>query len=326
MMALASYLRMGEWIDSKVPMMLGILLYFGCLAPQEAILLPVLALFLYSAMFLAASYVVNDLSDLEADRLAGKKKVIACLPLGAVWLSLAMMLLIGNLPLLLITEHKLLCGTVMLVTYFFGLAYSMPFLRFKEKGLWGLLECSFAQRCMPLFVLPFVCRITLWPYLLWLLVSFLNGLRYILIHQHKDRENDLLSGVRTYVTSGAKHVRGTIACCFALEAILSTALLLPLWSAFPATLVIGILVELVLEYSTYKVLHVYAQKDWLTIFDSVPLDGYDNIIFPLMTAVMAGLRSPGVLCAAVLLICLNLRAIPIKLKFIWIYLRSIFRK
>ena len=147
-----AYLRMEEWLSSKVTMMLGILMYFLYLSNSSAkkSLIDVLTYFLFLGMFLAISYIANDYSDIEVDKKAGKKKDIATMEKWQIWLSLIFLFLIGNIPLVLYCENKITVVILVLFNYVMGLAYSTHGIRFKEKGVWGLIECSIAQRCLPL--------------------------------------------------------------------------------------------------------------------------------------------------------------------------------
>ena len=81
MKKLFSYIRLSEWYDSKVPLMMGALMYFYYLDMQqysaEQFLVRFIAYMLYISMFLAFSYVINDFSDIEVDRKAGKHKIIS---------------------------------------------------------------------------------------------------------------------------------------------------------------------------------------------------------------------------------------------------------
>ena len=75
-----AYLRMEEWLSSKVTMMLGILMYFLYLSNSSTkkSLIDVLIYFLFLGMFLAISYVANDFSDLEIDKKVGKSENSTC--------------------------------------------------------------------------------------------------------------------------------------------------------------------------------------------------------------------------------------------------------
>ena len=74
-----SYLRIKEWLSSKVTMMLGIFVYFSYIGKWdgETTIIGLITFFLVVTMFLAISYIANDYSDIEVDKKADKKKVIA---------------------------------------------------------------------------------------------------------------------------------------------------------------------------------------------------------------------------------------------------------
>lgn len=157
MKKLFSYIRLSEWYDSKVPLMMGALMYFYYLDMQqysaEQFLVRFIAYMLYISMFLAFSYVINDFSDIEVDRKAGKHKIISELSTTVIIISMVLMVAIGIIPLLLLIQNVI--GYLLLTAFIYlaGAAYSIHLFRFKEKGVIGLLECSIAQRCFPL--LPF---------------------------------------------------------------------------------------------------------------------------------------------------------------------------
>ena len=92
------YLRVEEWLTSKVTLMLGIQLLMLFMEGENYInaIKQLAVFFMYAAMFLAFSYVSNDLSDIEVDRMAGKKKVIAGLPRSVVYISLSAFWLLLN--------------------------------------------------------------------------------------------------------------------------------------------------------------------------------------------------------------------------------------
>lgn len=281
------YLRFDEWMSSKVTMMLGILAYFICIdqvdittASKELIVY-----FLFLSMFLAISYVSNDFSDMEIDKQAGKKKVIVNIPRWAVWMSFVLMAIIGDVPILLYVDNKVLCAVLVFITTFLGVGYSIPGIRFKERGVFGLIECSFAQHCMPLIVLLLFIdlnkvNISLW--IMWFCLSFLDGLRYILIHQFIDRENDRATGTHTFVSDRQIDIRKAILCLCISEFVLCMLLLIPLLIEYRVIVVLGLIFNFLLEFCIYQVLNVYAEKDWMVSYDSVPLEAFLNIIMPVM--------------------------------------------
>lgn len=324
------YLRIDEWISSKVTMMLGISAYFICLnkTPVVPALQQLGVYFLFLFALSAIGYILNDYFDMEIDRKAGKKKVIAEMPKWAVWLTVIAIAIIGNAPVFIFAENKLLCLIIVAVNYLFGACYSIPVLRFKERSVWGLIECSLAQHCVPLTFLFLFNRFTtlnliLWG--IWFVLSFMNGLRYILIHQYIDRENDRAADVHTFVADGRTGVKKAIVSLCCMESVCSVGLLVPLFMDNLFNIIVlsaGTLFNISLEFCIYMVLNVYANKDWMVTFDSVPLEAFLNIIMPVMFGVCMVRTSywAFVFIAFILLCCM--KALIIKLKIAYVYVKS----
>ena len=325
------YLRIKEWIDSKVTMILGVVAYFLCINKVDSIqCLKILTVyFLFLSMFLALSYVFNDYADMDIDRKAGKIKVISSVPKWLVVLSFGVMILIGDVPVLLLVERKVLCFCIIVLITAFGLAYSFPGIRFKERGVLGLVECSFAQRCLPLTpILLFIelrkTNIILW--ILWFLLSFFDGLRYILIHQYIDQENDRKTGTHTFVLERQVNIRKTIKLAFIIDIVGCAIILIPLARQYPIIVAIGVVLCILLELCVYKVLNVFAKKDWMVSFDSVPLETFFNIIMPVMIGLcMMKINGLMILFVLFILEC-NVRAIKAKLDIVAVYIRAVFPK
>ena len=73
------YFRVLEWYDSKIPFMLSAYIFNTLLAENMDVLdvsIKFILYFIYLAAFLSFSYLINDFSDMEADKKAGKKKLI----------------------------------------------------------------------------------------------------------------------------------------------------------------------------------------------------------------------------------------------------------
>lgn len=312
-----AYLRMEEWLSSKVTMMLGILMYFLYLSNSSAkkSLIDVLIYFLFLGTFLAISYIANDYSDIEVDKKAGKKKDIATMEKWQIWLSLIFLFLIGNIPLVLYCENKITVVILVLFNYVMGLAYSTLGIRFKEKGVWGLIECSIAQRCLPLLLIAAMIRLDYVELQLlfgWIIVSFFDGLRYIIIHQVLDLENDLKSGVVTYVSQKKKNYRKIIISLLLMELVGTVALLIPVFMEHIIIAVLLVVLFVVLEFGIYKVISVFANKDWFCTFDSVPLEAFLNCGMPLLLGLcnMSNNRYIFIYVLGLVIIC----ASPMKVK------------
>ncbi len=319
------YLRIDEWISSKVTMMLGVAAYFICLGNvgiyDAAKILG--TYFLFLSMLAAISYVANDFSDMEADMKVGKKKVIASLPRPVIWLSFVIMALIGDIPIMLCAENKLLCAALIIVTTFMGVAYSIPGIRFKERGVLGLIQCSVAQHCLPLtplFLFFGFDGTNAFVWIIWFVLSFFDGLRYILIHQYTDRENDRLSGTHTFVADGRVNIRRFVIALAISEGICCLLLMIPLFAAHKAIILAGVIFNIALEFCIWMVLNVYAKKDWIVSFDSVPLEAFLNAIMPFMfgLCMMKINRWAGLFSLFILICCYSMMKIKLGIAAVFV--------
>ena len=295
MKKIASYLRIREWLDSKVTFMMGILLFFYfCIGERfETItVVKTVAYFLYVSMFLAISYVANDFADMEID-------------------------------------NKWVCSIIIALTYFLGLAYSTLGIRFKERGLLGLIECSYAQRCMPLLIILVLVKtdVLLTIMLLgWMCLSFIDGLRYIIIHQVNDLENDIASGVDTYVVRKRGNYRKVLFDLLIAELIITALLLIPLWKRMVILTSAFVLFNIVLEYCIYVVIQKYAQKDILLTFDSVPMEAFYNTLFPVLSGLSLAIIDMRWIVFAVILLMISHKSFIIKCKIALVFIKSKVRK
>ncbi len=323
-----SYLRIREWLDSKVTFMMGILLFFYfCIDGQfETITVAkTVAYFLYVSMFLAISYVANDFADMEIDKKAGKTKVIAHMPKWGIWSSLILMAMVGNTPILVCADNKWICSIIIILTYFSGLAYSTLGIRFKEQGVLGLIECSFAQRCMPLLIIFILVKTDGSLIVMlsgWMALSFVDGLRYIIIHQVNDLENDIASGVDTYVTRKRSDYRKVLLGLLILELIITVLLLIPLWKRTVVLTSAFVLFNIALEYCIYVVIQKYAQKDIFLTFDSVPMEAFYNTLFPVLSGLSLVIIDIRWIILTVVLFIVSCKSFVVKCKIALIFIKS----
>lgn len=166
-------------------------------------------LFILIALFIGAFYVsiLNDLTDIKEDAMAGKKNRLA----GQNRLVQAMLLLLpafcggilswmmrSNLMALLFYIFAYVCFTL----------YSLPPFRFKQRGLAGIITDAAGSQLFPtLFAMAYMASVSGYNLLLeaeiiltgiW---AFCFGIRGIFWHQFHDLENDRRSGLLTIVQS-----------------------------------------------------------------------------------------------------------------------------
>lgn len=329
MKKLFSYIRLSEWYDSKIPLMMAALMYFYYLDMKQygagQFLVRFIAYMLYISMFLAFSYVINDFSDIEVDRKAGKHKIISELSTVIIIVSMILLATIGIIPLLILVQNKI--GYLLLTAFIYlaGAAYSIHLFRFKEKGVIGLLECSIAQRCFPLLPLFFIVKVPMIFFGIFQVISFVNGIRYLLIHQNIDYENDLKSGVITLATSGRINYKLLIKLSLAIETVLVVLLFIQLSIISKLGILIGIL-YLVFEWIIGTVVVKYINADWLGSFICVPFEDLYNIIIPVFLAVLLAIKAPILIISVVLLGVITLNSFKGKWAFIKIFLQIKFKK
>ena len=328
MKSILRFLRVPEWYDSKIPMLLSAPLYFYVLdapEPRRAALF-LLVFFVFLFTYLAFGYVVNDFSDMEADRRAGKKKLITGISRPWVAAIIALLILAGAAPLCFFSQFDWKAALILLLNYLLGASYSLKPLRFKERGIAGLIVSSAAQRCTPLLVLPFLWSIPPLLFIGWEALSFLAGLRYILIHQYKDYEADVSSGVRTFATKHKKASALGVYICFGAEALTTLLLAVPLalrywW--FIAAPVLYALLALLAGYAVRRLM----QQPFFLGFTYVPLEDFFNVLLPLTLAAIWTWQTRSVWPVAALVLLLlyllptirgktALMALPIRVKIL----------
>jgi len=199
---LVSFIRWPEWYDSKIPPIVGWVYYalYRLQFPCKEGISTLFAVTLFTVLYLVYGYVLNDYSDIEVDRKAGKRKHIANLQRGKARAIIIVIGLVGILSLFVHYSKYALLMIDVIGAYILATLYSLPPVRLKERGIWGILAASVAQRIFPLLIGMCVLGLYDFASFLWLMTNFLIGLRYIFIHQYIDRENDLHSGVRTFAT------------------------------------------------------------------------------------------------------------------------------
>jgi 4-hydroxybenzoate polyprenyltransferase len=140
---------------------------------------------------------INDLTDREIDRHAGKERWITRLPplvglmIPVILLTSGFLALIkvgGNLPVLASFTATALLGTL----------YSLKPVRFKERGIWGILAYSFSAAILHALVPWALFRPALW--LLPLLFSVILAEKWvqILFHQIVDFSSDSVEKVKSF--------------------------------------------------------------------------------------------------------------------------------
>lgn len=207
-MKFLKFTRYHEWWEYKLIPLLTVgyatvLFYNQNIEKAGIYILKVLLAVVFGAVYVS---IINDLTDIKEDNLAGKKNRMANLSnvgrLALITLSLVIGLFFGY-----IIYPDTVSLTFFILSYVVFTAYSAPPLRFKKLGFLGVLCDASGAHLFPALLmaaqLPFadgIKRNTFWMISIACWALF-YGIRGILVHQFHDRENDLKSKTTTYATS-----------------------------------------------------------------------------------------------------------------------------
>ncbi len=204
--------RWRDWGASKVPLLLTVFFYNALLtrltdAPAEvpalglsepaALLVSFVAVLSCICFSFGFGYALNDFADREVDRQAGKGRVIAGLhpPIGiGVIVLLAIAGIVSLWPLY---DAPYLLALVV-ASYGVAALYSLPPVRFKERGWLGVIVSAAGEFAFPVLVIAAVFRNIGWEYGLLAALFLVVGIRGELVHQMLDLRTDREAGVQTY--------------------------------------------------------------------------------------------------------------------------------
>lgn len=314
--------RVEDWLWSVLPLVYAAPLYYALFessqvanAPSDAAKYACFFLFVFA--FLSFGYMINDYSDIEVDKACGKIKAIANMRHTTIMAIFVLLVLLGAMPMLLLASNRPLMIIVIGLTYFLGAIYSVSFIRAKERGIWGAIVSSFAQRGMPIAVAAVLFSMSWQSTLSWILLSFLNGLRYILIHQLLDFENDTIAKVSTLATkTGKRPLQIAINIILIIEIILLfPSVVWPCYSFNPsATIAIGCVYLAIATLLTLIHVRVFGETDILYSYSLVPLEAFLNFLVPFTFSVFLSLSNYYFAIIGSLLFLMSCKALFEKLK------------
>lgn len=202
------FTRYGEWWEYKMVPLLGVA-YITIISLHEPlkIALPRIALLL-GALIVGAVYVsvINDLTDIKEDGLAGKRNSMANLSPILRVIIVVFCLLLGSLFIFLIYPD-IQSMIYQLLSYVVFTLYSVKPIRLKSRGFWGVLCDASGAHLFPSLLLStnllfyFQSSTNLFLIISIGIWALMYGLRGILWHQFFDRENDIKSGTNTFAVN-----------------------------------------------------------------------------------------------------------------------------
>lgn len=272
--------RHREWLLTSVLPLFGTFFLAAIGNPHGvtgAIILAWCAIFLLGT---ACGYMLNNLSDIEVDRRAGKRTFLDHWTF-AGRLAIAVLLEAASLGLTLLLSDAWTLAAIG-VCHLIVWSYSFP-PRFKEHIVMGPVVAS-TQFWAPSAVILIAWRAASPAAFCWTLILLVYGLRLTLIHQSLDRQADLVTGVRTTAVSLSEpSLRRLLAGLFSMEVLLVGALLL---LGFLTGLVAALTIPLVLLAPLNMAFRkLRGQRIRLDTYDYVPLSELYETVIPLSFAV-----------------------------------------
>ncbi|HBY57704.1 MAG TPA: hypothetical protein DEG96_07605 [Candidatus Atribacteria bacterium] len=195
--------RWREWNTSKLPLIFLVFYYLIAINKDFSYtsLLSFLNFVAFVCLYASFGYMINDFSDREVDKKAGKPKAIAQISPRVAKLVLFSIFLLGVLISLPFWLHNTDFLILLIAMYLISTFYSLPPVRFKERYWMGIIVASITQRVFPALLCFVIYNYFGWDSLLFLLLFFIIGIRWIIVHQIKDYKNDLKANVKTFITS-----------------------------------------------------------------------------------------------------------------------------
>lgn len=299
-MKIRSALRAGEWWEYKLVPILTVGYMTAMKAGNNILPVALWLVFIFFSLIVGASYVslINDITDIEEDRAAGKKNRMAAMKPAIRWMFPALMIASGvgfgyfyavHLPSVLLY----------LASWIVFSCYSIPPVRLKTRGIWGVLADGTASQFFPsLLMVSFISFKTGQPiHLLWFCAvggwSFALGLRGILWHQFHDLQNDRKIGINTFAVHTNEQAIHLIGRTLMFIELLSLFTMLYYFNALLPLIALALyLINVAVSYRMKKITQVIIKPAGFEEY-RIFMSEYYIVFLPLAVLVGAGIQYPG---------------------------------
>jgi protein O-GlcNAc transferase len=289
--------RWNEWYDSKIAFLL-VCIYYAALSqpgPSGRLQAEMVLLLATLCIYAAFGHLVNDFSDREADRVAGKRNALATL---SEQKARVLVFVAAGTGIVLAPPYWQQPGVIVTLIAAYALAalYSLPPLRLKERGAAGLVAAAAAQRTLPCLVVFSAMNFWDWTAVALCVLNTLTGVRYIVVHQILDAHDDVRAGTDTFATThDADFLRAVLRrWVFPLELVSLASAILLMGSTVPAVW------GLALVYAAWLVVRRRRQPQWRMspVSYSLFADLYYGF-WPLLLAMVLALNDPALIGALI---------------------------
>lgn len=284
-------IRWKDWYNSKLPVFL--LAYYYLLLVYNKVLLEFLILLIPLTIFFCSlasfGYMLNDYADQVIDQITKKKNIIGTFKKWHQIIILVIFFFIGLISYIPIYKYKFAL-IFLIFSYMSAIFYSVSPFKLKERGIWGIISVSLAQRVFPLLIVFSIFNHFKLDTLIFVILSFFIGLRWIFIHQILDRKQDITANVETFAASKApSKLFKILRILFIIEIITIVVLM---YMMITTIFLIG---PIIVAYFIYE---VYLYPFWkklgfkrvLISYDYAPLADFYYFWLPTWISILLGLE------------------------------------
>lgn len=195
---LTRFARYRDWHFGKIPLLFNMLFIIWLQSIESVSVWEAFKWYIIFSTFLAFAYMINNISDIEIDGKVGKVTELRNWSLTAKLVITIIFGIFGFAFAALYLDRFSLF--ILGVSYALAWIYSFP-PRFKEHIWIGPIVASAGQLCIPAIVILVAYRYFSLCTICYVILTFLWGLRMLIVHQIIDSDNDLATGVKTTVLS-----------------------------------------------------------------------------------------------------------------------------
>lgn len=186
---------------------LFVIFYIGLRTARwdDTFLFEIIIFILFSIFSTTYGYLINDYADIDLDKAHGKDNTFKddakpkAIVITMFFLGLS---ILCGLPFSKNMDFALLW----LFWIFISTFYSLPPIRFKERGKVGLIFVVFAQRLIPILLVFTAFNFPAnWEMALMAIYVFFRGASSDINHQYEDYENDVKTGTATFAVEQGKN-------------------------------------------------------------------------------------------------------------------------
>jgi 4-hydroxybenzoate polyprenyltransferase len=287
------YLAWRNWAIVGYNSMTGNLFLFMYLALRHGIggfgfITDFLIFYLLGAVATSYGYLVNDLGDRELDRVHGKKNVFHGDSNSRAIFVVCVFFIVSVLLSMFFWKYAGFL-VLWLIWIFLSTGYSLPPLRLKEKGVWGLIAVVPAQRVIPaLLVFSVFGGFTPVDGVILICYITVGGILSDVSHQIEDAPLDSSTGTSTFVNKfGVDKARALYNALLSADLILQLLVYVCAVVFLPKVMIYGIgvpvAVPLLVVYAAAAIGFVISQKnstDGLSVAIKTEFGKFVHQVFP----------------------------------------------